>query len=162
MDANSNTSDMAPHKQFNSPKVSVIECSSSESIMAISTAVPNPPPEFSEGVKSGNTLPPESDVEIETMTNISSKRKFKPLKNKAKKKIFQTFQLVPEVDEVESGARCLSANENTNGRQTNTTNNHPVEIPDIGGVTNHHESIFQSPNLHTQEVTTIPNENISG
>ncbi|MBW0515144.1 hypothetical protein O181_054859 [Austropuccinia psidii MF-1] len=162
MDANSKTSDMGPHKQFNSPKFSVIECSSSESIMAISTAIPNPPPESPEGVKSGNKLPPESDGEIGTMTNISSKRKFKPLKNEAKKKIFQTFQLVPEVNEAESGACCLSANENTNGCQTNTTNNHPVEIPEIGGVTNHHENIFQSPNLHTQEVTTIPNENISG
>ncbi|MBW0535013.1 hypothetical protein O181_074728 [Austropuccinia psidii MF-1] len=95
-----------------------------------------------------------------TMTNISSKSKFKPSKNKAKKKILQSFHLAPEVNEGESGALFPSANESNDGNQINTKNNHPVEIPEIGGVTNHHENIVQSPNLDTQEVTTVPNENI--
>ncbi|MBW0572158.1 hypothetical protein O181_111873 [Austropuccinia psidii MF-1] len=112
-------------------------------------------------VKSGNTLPPESHVKIGTMTNISSKRKFKPSKNQAKKKIRQTFQLAPEVNEGESGALCPSANESNNGHPINITNDHPVEIPEFGGVTNHHENIVPRPNLDTQEATTIPNENIS-
>ncbi|MBW0519314.1 hypothetical protein O181_059029 [Austropuccinia psidii MF-1] len=43
METNSNTSDMGPHKEFNSPKSSDMEFSSSESIIAISTAIPNPP-----------------------------------------------------------------------------------------------------------------------
>ncbi|MBW0563728.1 hypothetical protein O181_103443 [Austropuccinia psidii MF-1] len=51
MDANTtNTSDMGPQKQFNSPESSDMECSSSESIIAISTAIPNPPPELPEGM----------------------------------------------------------------------------------------------------------------
>ncbi|MBW0554821.1 hypothetical protein O181_094536 [Austropuccinia psidii MF-1] len=95
------------------------------------------------------------------MTNIYSKRKFKPSKNQAKKKISQTFQLTPEVNEGESGALCTSSNESNNGHPINTKNNHLVEISEIGGVTNHHESIVSSPNLDTQEATTIPNENIS-
>ncbi|MBW0585410.1 hypothetical protein O181_125125 [Austropuccinia psidii MF-1] len=162
MDANTtNTSDMGPQKQFNSPKSSDMECSSSESIIAISTAIPNPPPELPEGVKLGNTLPPKSHVKIGTMTNISSKRKFKPSKNQEKKKICRAFQLAPEVNEGESGALCPSANESNNGHPINTTNDHPVKIPEIGGVTNHHENIVPSPNLDTQEATTIPNENIS-
>ncbi|MBW0579074.1 hypothetical protein O181_118789 [Austropuccinia psidii MF-1] len=111
-------------------------------------------------VKLGNTLPPKSHVKIGTMTNISSKRKFKPSKNQAKKKIRQTFQLAPEVNEGESGALSPSANESNNGHPINTTNDHPVEIPDIGGVTNHHENIVPSPILDTQEATTVPNENI--
>ncbi|MBW0546114.1 hypothetical protein O181_085829 [Austropuccinia psidii MF-1] len=95
------------------------------------------------------------------MTNISSKRKFKPSKNQAKKKICQTFQLAPEVNEGESRALCPSANESNNIHPINTTNDHPVEIPDIGGLTNSHENIVPSPNLDTQEEITIPNENIS-
>ncbi|MBW0510182.1 hypothetical protein O181_049897 [Austropuccinia psidii MF-1] len=95
------------------------------------------------------------------MTNISSKRKFKPSKNQAKKKICQAFQLAPEVNEGESGALCPSANEGNNGNPINTKNDHPVEIPEIGGVTNYHENIVPSPNLDTQEATTVPNENIS-
>ncbi|MBW0488875.1 hypothetical protein O181_028590 [Austropuccinia psidii MF-1] len=95
------------------------------------------------------------------MTNISSKRKFKPLKIKAKKKICQTFQLAPEINEGDTGALCPSANESNNGHQIKNKNNHPVEFPEIGGVTNHHDNIVQSLNLKTQEVTTVPNENIS-
>ncbi|MBW0542122.1 hypothetical protein O181_081837 [Austropuccinia psidii MF-1] len=95
------------------------------------------------------------------MTNIFSKRKFKPSKKKEKNKLPQNFQLLPEVNEGKSGALCTSANENNNGCQINTTNNHPVESPEIKGVTNHHENIVQRPNLGTQEVTTITNENIS-
>ncbi|MBW0534739.1 hypothetical protein O181_074454, partial [Austropuccinia psidii MF-1] len=95
METNSNTSDMGPQKEFNSPECSDMDCSSSESIIAISPAIPNPPPE----------LP-------------------------------------------------------NNGNPINTTNDHPVEIPEIGGVTNHHENIVPSPNLDTQEATTVPNENI--
>ncbi|MBW0468224.1 hypothetical protein O181_007939 [Austropuccinia psidii MF-1] len=158
MDTNSNTSDMVPQKQFNSPKSSDMECSSSESIIASSTAMSNPPQEFPEGVKCGNTLPPESHVKIGTITNISSKTRFKPSNNKAKKKICQALQLAPEVNERESGAFCPSANERNNGHQINTKNHHPVEVTKIGGVTNHHENIVSSPNLDTQEVTTIPNE----
>ena len=89
------------------------------------------------------------------MTNISSKRKFKPSKNQAKKKICQTFQLNPEVNEGESGALCTSANESNNGHPISTKNNHLVEIPEIGGVTNHHENIAPSPNMDTQEATTV-------
>ncbi|MBW0561804.1 hypothetical protein O181_101519 [Austropuccinia psidii MF-1] len=94
------------------------------------------------------------------MTKIYSKTKFKPSKNQAKKKICRTFQLAPEVNEGESGALCPSANESNNGHPINTTNDYPVEIPEIGGVTNHHENIVPSPNLDTQEATTVPNENI--
>ncbi|MBW0557987.1 hypothetical protein O181_097702 [Austropuccinia psidii MF-1] len=264
MDANTtNTSDMGPQKRFNSAKYSDMECSSSESIIAISTAIPNLPPELPEeimhksnieaphshwasstkistevlfgaeievitkeqflnnssqiapilegmskdarisqyvreklqkarellvadidrvykkllshifqippqylgitilGVKLGNTLPPKSHVEIGKITNISSKKKFKPSKNQAKKKICPTCQLAPEVNEGESGALCPSANESNNGHPISTTNDYPVEIPDIGCVTNHHESIVPSPNLDTQEATNISNENIS-
>ncbi|MBW0571415.1 hypothetical protein O181_111130 [Austropuccinia psidii MF-1] len=196
---------MGPQKQFNSPKSSDMECSSSESIISISTAIPNPPPELPEEimhesnieaphahwasstkistevlfgaeievitkeqflnnssqiaprlegmskdacipqyvreklqearellvadidwVKLGNTLPPKSHVKIGTMTKISPKRKFKTSKNQAKKKIHQTFQLAPEVNEGESGALCPSANESNNGHPINTTNDHPV------------------------------------
>ncbi|MBW0519316.1 hypothetical protein O181_059031 [Austropuccinia psidii MF-1] len=95
------------------------------------------------------------------MTKISSKKKFKPSKNQAKKKIFATFQLAPEVNEGESGALCPSANESNNGHPINTTNDHPVKIPEIGGVTNYYENIVSSPNFDTQEATTVPNENIS-
>ncbi|MBW0467865.1 hypothetical protein O181_007580 [Austropuccinia psidii MF-1] len=112
-------------------------------------------------LKLGNTLPPDSHVKIGTIKKISSKMKFKPSKNKAKKKIWQAFQLAPEVNEGESGALFPSANEKNNGNQINTKNNHPVEITKIGGVTDHHENIVPSPNLDTQEVTTIPNKNIS-
>ncbi|MBW0534234.1 hypothetical protein O181_073949 [Austropuccinia psidii MF-1] len=236
MDTNSNTSYMGPQKEFNSPKSSDMECSSSESIIAISTAIQNPPPELLgevmhksnieaphahwasstkistevifgaeieviakeqflnnssqiaprlEGMSKDahipqyvreklqeareilvadigcNTLPPKSHVKIGTMTKISSKRKFKPSKNQAKKKIRRTFQLAPEVNEGESEALCPSANESNNGHPITTTNDHPVEIPEIGGVTNHHENIVPSPNLDTQEATTVPNENIS-
>ncbi|MBW0550779.1 hypothetical protein O181_090494 [Austropuccinia psidii MF-1] len=161
MDTNSNTSDMGPHKQLNSPKFSDIECSSSESIIAISTAILNPPPEFPEGVESGKTLPPESHVKSGKMTNISSKRKLEPSKDKEKKTIFQTFQLSPKVNEGESGALSPYANGNNNGHQINITNSYPAEIADIGGLTNHDKNIVQSPNFHTQGVTTITNENIS-
>ncbi|MBW0520154.1 hypothetical protein O181_059869 [Austropuccinia psidii MF-1] len=112
------------------------------------------------GVKLGNTLPPKSHVKIGTITKISSKREFKPSKNKAKKKTCQTFQLAPELNEGESEALCPSANESNNGNKINTKYNHPVEIPEIGGVTNRYEKIFPSPNLDNQEVTTVPNENI--
>ncbi|MBW0578964.1 hypothetical protein O181_118679 [Austropuccinia psidii MF-1] len=95
------------------------------------------------------------------MTNISSKRKFKPSKNQEKKKIFETFQLAPEVNEGEPGALCPSANESNNGHPISTKNDHPVEIPEIEGVTNHHENIVPSPYFDTQEATTVPNENIS-
>ncbi|MBW0470164.1 hypothetical protein O181_009879 [Austropuccinia psidii MF-1] len=101
------------------------------------------------GVKLGNTLPPGSHVKIGTMTNISSKRKFKPSKNKARKKIHQNFQLAPEVNEGELWAFFSSSNEGNNGNQTNTKNNHPVESTKIGGVTNHHENNVPSPNLDT-------------
>ncbi|MBW0539549.1 hypothetical protein O181_079264 [Austropuccinia psidii MF-1] len=194
METNSNTSHMGPPKEFNSPKSSDMVCSSSESIIAISTALPNPPPELPEAprfkgmskdaripqyireklqearkllvadidwVKSGNTLPPKSHVKIGTMTNISSKKKFKPSKNQAKKKIRRAFQLYPEFNEGESEAIFPSANASNNGNPINTTIDHPVEIPEIGGVTNHHENIVPSPNLDTQEATTVPNENIS-
>ncbi|MBW0549737.1 hypothetical protein O181_089452 [Austropuccinia psidii MF-1] len=194
MNTNSNTSDMGPQNQFNSPEYSDMECSSNESIIAISRVIPNTPPELPEApilegiskdacipqyvreklqearellaadidwVKSRNTLPPKSHVKIGTMTNISSKRKFKPSKNQAKKKICQTFQFSPEVNEGESGALFPSVNESNNGHPINTTNDHPVKIPEIGGVTNHHENIVPSPNLDTQEATTIPNKNIS-
>ncbi|MBW0539280.1 hypothetical protein O181_078995 [Austropuccinia psidii MF-1] len=87
--------------------------------------------------------------------------KFKTSKNKEKHKINQTFQLDPEFNKGESGALCPSSNENNNGRQINTTNNHPVESPKIGGVTNHHENIVKNPALSTQEAITIPNESIS-
>ncbi|MBW0562940.1 hypothetical protein O181_102655 [Austropuccinia psidii MF-1] len=108
MDANTtNTSDMGPQNQFNSTESSDMECSSSESIIAISTAIPNAPPELPEG------------------------------------------------------AFCPSANESDNGYPISTTNDHLVEIPETGGVTNHHENIVPSPNLDTQEATTVPNENIS-
>ncbi|MBW0525986.1 hypothetical protein O181_065701 [Austropuccinia psidii MF-1] len=51
MDTNTtNTSDMGPQKQLNSPESSDMGCSSSESIIAISTAIPNPPPEFPEEI----------------------------------------------------------------------------------------------------------------
>ncbi|MBW0478476.1 hypothetical protein O181_018191 [Austropuccinia psidii MF-1] len=63
--------------------------------------------------------------------------------------------LVADID----WALCPSDNENDNGFQINTTNNHPIESPDIGGVTNDHENVVQSPTLGTQEVTTITNEN---
>ncbi|MBW0558600.1 hypothetical protein O181_098315 [Austropuccinia psidii MF-1] len=86
------------------------------------------------------------------MKKISSKRKFKPSKNQAKKKICRAFQLAPEVNEGESGALCPSANESNNGNSISTKNDHPVD---------HHENIFPSPNLDNQEATTIPNENIS-
>ncbi|MBW0478475.1 hypothetical protein O181_018190 [Austropuccinia psidii MF-1] len=95
------------------------------------------------------------------MKNNSSKRELKPSKNKAKKKMCKNLQLAPEVNERESGALCHSSNKNNDGHQINTTNNNPVEIHKIGGVTNHHEKIVQSPNLDTQEVTTVPNKNIS-
>ncbi|MBW0506954.1 hypothetical protein O181_046669 [Austropuccinia psidii MF-1] len=101
-------------------------------------------------VKSGNTLPPKSHFKIGTMTNISSKRKLKPSNNHAKKKIRQAFQLAPEVDEGECGALCSSAHESNNENPINTKNDHPVEIPEIGGVTNHHANIFPSQNLDTQ------------
>ncbi|MBW0501107.1 hypothetical protein O181_040822 [Austropuccinia psidii MF-1] len=39
---------MGPHKQFNSPRSSDMGFSSSESIIAISIAIPNPPPELPE------------------------------------------------------------------------------------------------------------------
>ncbi|MBW0561300.1 hypothetical protein O181_101015 [Austropuccinia psidii MF-1] len=95
------------------------------------------------------------------MTKISSKRKFKPSKNQDKKKIRQAFQLAPEAIEGESGALFPSANEGNNGHSISTTNDHPVEIPEIGGVTNHHENIVPSPNLDTKEATTVPNKNRS-
>ncbi|MBW0490055.1 hypothetical protein O181_029770 [Austropuccinia psidii MF-1] len=95
------------------------------------------------------------------MTNISSKGNFKNSNNKAKKKMSPAFQLAPEVNEGESGALCPSANENDNQGQINSTNNHPVDIPNIGSLTNHHENIVQSTNLETWEVTTVPNGNIS-
>ncbi|MBW0521028.1 hypothetical protein O181_060743 [Austropuccinia psidii MF-1] len=162
---------MGPQKELNSPKSSDREGSSGESIISISTALLNPPPEFLEArrlegmskdsripqyvqeklqearellfadidcIKSGNTLPPESDVKIGRMTNISLK-----------------------INEGELGAFCPSANERNNGHLINTTNDHLVEIPEIGGVTNHHENIAPSPNLDTQEATTVPIENIS-
>ncbi|MBW0553439.1 hypothetical protein O181_093154, partial [Austropuccinia psidii MF-1] len=51
MEANTtNTSDMGPQKQYNSPKSSDMDCSSSESIIANSTAIPNPPPELPEEI----------------------------------------------------------------------------------------------------------------
>ncbi|MBW0540898.1 hypothetical protein O181_080613 [Austropuccinia psidii MF-1] len=90
------------------------------------------------------------------MTKISSKRKFKPSKNQAKKKICEAFQLAPEVNEGESKAICPSANESNNGHPMNTKNDHRVEIPEIGGVTNHHENNVPSPNLDTQEATPFP------
>ncbi|MBW0515709.1 hypothetical protein O181_055424 [Austropuccinia psidii MF-1] len=108
--------------------------------------------------ESGITLTPELHVKIGTMTNISSKRKYKPSNHKGKKKV---CQLAPKVNEGESGDLCSSTNENNDGNQINTTNNHLDEIPKIGGVTNNHEKIVQSINLVTQEVTTLPNENIS-
>ncbi|MBW0508775.1 hypothetical protein O181_048490 [Austropuccinia psidii MF-1] len=96
------------------------------------------------------------------MTNISSKRKLKPSKKKPKKKIHQPFKFSPEVNEGQSRALFPSSNKNNyNQCQINTTNNHPVECPKIGGVTNHHENIVPSPDLGTQEVTTFDNENIS-
>ncbi|MBW0573445.1 hypothetical protein O181_113160 [Austropuccinia psidii MF-1] len=95
------------------------------------------------------------------MTNISSKRKFKPSKNQSKKKICQTFQMAPEVNEGKPGALSPSANESNNGHRISTKNDHPVEFPEIGGVTNDHENIVPSPYLDTQEATTVPNENIS-
>ncbi|MBW0478282.1 hypothetical protein O181_017997 [Austropuccinia psidii MF-1] len=95
------------------------------------------------------------------MTNISSKRKLESSKDKEKKKIFQTFQLSPKVNEGESGALSPYANRNNNGHQINITNSYPAEIADIEGVTNHDKNIVQSPNFNTQGVTTIPNENIS-
>ncbi|MBW0535186.1 hypothetical protein O181_074901 [Austropuccinia psidii MF-1] len=113
------------------------------------------------GVKSGDTLPPESHLKIGTMTNISSKRQFKTSKNKGKKKICQTFQLAPEVNEGESVNLSPSANENNSRHPINTTNHHPDESPEIGDVTNHHKNIVQSPALGTQESTTLPNENFS-
>ncbi|MBW0544560.1 hypothetical protein O181_084275 [Austropuccinia psidii MF-1] len=161
MESNSSTSDMGPQKEFNSPKSSDMECSSSESIIAISTDIPNPPSELPEGIESGNTLPTKSHVKIGTMQNISSKRKFKPSKNQEKKNTCQTFKLAPEVNEGESGALCPSANESNNGHPISTKNDHPVEIPEIGGITKHHENIVSSPNLDTQEANTIPNGNIS-
>ncbi|MBW0540354.1 hypothetical protein O181_080069 [Austropuccinia psidii MF-1] len=49
MDANTtDTSDMGPQKPLYSPESSDMECSSSESIIFISTAIPNPPPELPE------------------------------------------------------------------------------------------------------------------
>ncbi|MBW0487200.1 hypothetical protein O181_026915 [Austropuccinia psidii MF-1] len=50
MEANSNTSHMAPHKKLNSPKSSDMECSSRESVIAIGTTIPNPPPKFPEEI----------------------------------------------------------------------------------------------------------------
>ncbi|MBW0569772.1 hypothetical protein O181_109487, partial [Austropuccinia psidii MF-1] len=51
MDANTtNTSDMGPQTQINSPESSDMECSSSESIIAISTAITNRPPELPEEI----------------------------------------------------------------------------------------------------------------
>ncbi|MBW0490779.1 hypothetical protein O181_030494 [Austropuccinia psidii MF-1] len=80
---------------------------------------------------------------------------------KRKRKICQTFQLAPEVNDGESGALPTSSNANNDGSQINTTNHHPDESTEIGGVTNHHESIVKSKNRGSQEVPNIPNENNS-
>ncbi|MBW0580210.1 hypothetical protein O181_119925 [Austropuccinia psidii MF-1] len=89
------------------------------------------------------------------------KKEVQTFKESSKKENHQTFQLASEVNEGESGALCPSANESNNEHPINATNDHPVGIPGIGGVTNHHENIVQSSNLDTQEAATIPNENIS-
>ena len=69
--------------------------------------------------------------------------------------------MVPEVNEGESRAFCPSANENNNGCCINTTNHHPDESPNIGGVTYHHEKLLQAQNFGVQEVTDLTKENIS-
>ncbi|MBW0474901.1 hypothetical protein O181_014616 [Austropuccinia psidii MF-1] len=50
MNTNSKAYDMGPHKKFTSPESSDVECSSSESIIAINTAISNPPPNLPEGI----------------------------------------------------------------------------------------------------------------
>ncbi|MBW0507610.1 hypothetical protein O181_047325 [Austropuccinia psidii MF-1] len=214
MDANTtNTSDMGPQKKFDSLKSSDMEFSSSESIIAISAAIPNPPPELPEEIMHKSNIEAPHDhwasstkistevrfgAEMEVITkeqflNNSSQIAprlermskdaripqyvqeklqeagellvadidFQTFKESSKKETLPYFSLAPEANEGESGALCPSANESNNGHPINTTNDHPVEIPEIGGVTNHHENIVPSPNLDTQEATTGPNENIS-
>ncbi|MBW0560835.1 hypothetical protein O181_100550 [Austropuccinia psidii MF-1] len=80
---------------------------------------------------------------------------------KGKRKICQTFQLAPEFNHGELGALPPSSNEDNDGSQINTTNHHPDESTEIGGVTNHHENLVQGQSLGSQEVANIPNENIS-
>ncbi|MBW0483734.1 hypothetical protein O181_023449 [Austropuccinia psidii MF-1] len=75
MKANSNTSDMGPQKKLNSPKYSDIKCSSSESIIPISTAIPNPPPELPEETMHKRNLE-ESHAHWASSTKISTEVPF--------------------------------------------------------------------------------------
>ncbi|MBW0512033.1 hypothetical protein O181_051748 [Austropuccinia psidii MF-1] len=193
MEANTtNTSDMGRQKQFNSPESSDMECSSSESIIAIGTAIPNPPPECPEEIMNkSNIEAPHAHwasstkistevlfgAEIEVITKeqfLNNSSQIAPRLEEMSKdacvpqyvqeKLQEARELLfADIDfnEGESGALCPSANESNNAHPMNTINDHPVEIPEIGGVTNLHENIVPSPNLDTKKATTIPNENIS-
>ncbi|MBW0561087.1 hypothetical protein O181_100802 [Austropuccinia psidii MF-1] len=186
MDANTtNTSDMGPKKQFNSPESSDMECSSSESIIAISTSIPNPPPEFPEEIihKSNIEAPHahwafstkiSTEVLLGAQIEVITKEQF--LNNSSQiaprlEGMYKDARIPQYVREKLQEARellvadidwalCPSANESNNGNPINTTNYHPVGIAEIGGVTNHHENIVPSPNLDIQETITVTNENI--
>ncbi|MBW0485541.1 hypothetical protein O181_025256 [Austropuccinia psidii MF-1] len=87
--------------------------------------------------------------------------KFKSLNNKGKKKIFQSLQLSPEVNNGESGALSPSSRGHNDGPQTKTTSHHQKKSAKVGGVTDHHEKILQSKMFGIQEATNLPKENNS-
>ncbi|MBW0462203.1 hypothetical protein O181_001918 [Austropuccinia psidii MF-1] len=136
MDTNIDISDMSPHKKIDSPEASDMD-SSSKSIISISKPVRNPPPNFPEGSN------------------------FKPPNNKGKNKICLSSHVAPEITNGKSGALSPSSDENNDGPQINTENNHPEEILDIQGVTNSQENILQSQTFGVQAATNLPNKDSS-